>query len=308
MSTVVFLGGGRITSAMLAGLRLAKTRHRLVVHDRNPGKLRDLEKRYRVAVEPDLNRAVKQAEVLIVAVRPSSVREVLRATGNPIGDMDRPLLAVSLAAGVPLRVLSQLVGPPVGWTRAMPSPLCRSGRGLTAVTFPRTLTRADRKCVHDLFASFGRVVEIPESKFDAFTVTLFMQPWLSRTRDSGSNCAKRQVLIEIRRCSRSAHALADGILAWRDGKDSLESLLEEARHSSAALRPRLRPNGRCRLRARSAPGCSCRIAACPCECGKMIFRGTDYHPLAYSSNRPACLWCSSSAPANYSLSELQCDF
>ena len=42
---VVFLGGGRITSAMLAGLRLAKTKHTLVVHDRNRHKLRDLKKR-----------------------------------------------------------------------------------------------------------------------------------------------------------------------------------------------------------------------------------------------------------------------
>src|SRR5260370_41474635 len=57
------------------------------------------------------------------------------------------------------------------WARAMPSPVCRSGHGLTAVTFPRTLPRADRKRVHDFFASFGQVVEIPESKFDAFTVT-----------------------------------------------------------------------------------------------------------------------------------------
>src|SRR6267143_900579 len=101
MSTVVFLGGGRITSAMLAGLRLTKTRHRLVVHDRNPGKLRDLKKRYAVAVEQDLNSAVKQAEMLIVAVRPSSVRQVLRAIGNAIRSMGRPLLAVSLVAGVP---------------------------------------------------------------------------------------------------------------------------------------------------------------------------------------------------------------
>src|ERR1700686_4171571 len=113
MSTVVFLGGGRITSAMLAGLRLAKTGHCLIVHDRNPSKLRDLKKRYAVAVEPDLNSAVKQAEVLIVAVRPSSVREVLRAIDNPIGNKDRPLLAVSLAAGVPLRLLGKLLGPPV---------------------------------------------------------------------------------------------------------------------------------------------------------------------------------------------------
>src|ERR1700682_6515410 len=126
MSTVVFLGGGRITSAMLAGLRLAKTRHRLVVHDRNPGKLRDLKKRYAVAVEPDLNSAVKQADMLIVAVRPSSVREDFCAIDNPTGKMDRPLVAVSVAAGVPLRVLSKLLGPPVQWARAMPSPLCRS--------------------------------------------------------------------------------------------------------------------------------------------------------------------------------------
>src|ERR1035441_8703713 len=111
MSTIVFLGGGRITSAMLAGLRLGRTRHRLVVHDRNPDKLRDLKKRYAVAVEPDLNRAVEQADMLIVAVRPSSVRDLLGRVGN----VNRRSLAVSLAAGIPLRVLSQVTGPPMRW-------------------------------------------------------------------------------------------------------------------------------------------------------------------------------------------------
>src|SRR5258708_2314224 len=223
MRTVVFLGGGRITSAMLAGLRLAKTKHRLIVHDRNPGNLRDLKKRYAVAVEPDLNSAVKQADMLIVAVRPSSVRELLRATGS----VSRPLLAVSVAAGVPLRVLSKLLSPPAQWARAMPSPLCRSGRGLTAVTFPRILPRANRKRVHDLFAIFGQVVEIPESKFDAFTVIYSCShgyhalATLARTGQAAGLDRNTALLA-------SAHALADGIIAWRDGEDSLDSLLEEA--------------------------------------------------------------------------------
>jgi len=223
MSTVVFLGGGRITSAMVAGLRLARTKHRLIVHDRNPGKLRDLKKRYAVAVEPDLNSAIKQADMLIVAVRPSSVREVLRTVGDP----GRLLLAVSVAAGVPLRVLSKLLGPPVLWARAMPSPLCRSGRGLTAVTFSRTLSAANRKSVHDLFTSFGRVVEIPESKFDAFTVIYSCShgyhalATLARTGQAAGLDRNTALLA-------SAHALADGIIAWRDGEDSLDSLLEEA--------------------------------------------------------------------------------
>jgi pyrroline-5-carboxylate reductase len=233
MSTVVFLGGGRITSAMLAGLRLTKTRHRLVVHDRNPGKLRDLKKRYAVVVEPDLNSAVKQADMLIVAVRPSSVRELLRIVGKEVGKVNRALvgttapLAVSVAAGVPLRVLSKLLGPPVQWARTMPSPLCRSGRGLTAVAFTRTLSHANRKRVQDLFAGFGQIVEIPESKFDAFTVIYSCSlgyhalATLARTAQAAGLNRNTALLA-------SAHALADGIIAWRDGKHSMESLLEEA--------------------------------------------------------------------------------
>jgi pyrroline-5-carboxylate reductase len=223
MSTVVFLGGGRITSAMLAGLRLGKTKHNLVVYDRNPGKLHDLKQRYAVAIEPDLNRAVKQAEMLIVAVRPSSVRDLLCS----IGKIKGARLAISLAAGVPLRALNKFAGPPVKWARAMPSPVCRSGRGLTAVTFPRTLPPADRRRVHDLFAIFGQVVEIPESKFDAFTVT-FSCSHGYHALATLAQAAQAAGLDRRTALQASAHALADGIVAWREGKHSLESLLEEA--------------------------------------------------------------------------------
>jgi len=220
---VLFLGGGRITSAMLAGLRRTKTRHRLQVHDRNPGKLRDLKRRYAVAVEPDLNRAVLGADLLLVAVRPESVAELLRA----LAPANRPVLAVSLAAGVPLRLLKKMLGAPLRWARAMPSPVCRSGRGLTAITFARSLPNADRKRVRNFFASFGQVVEIPESKFDAFTVTYSCSHGyhaLSALAEAGQQAGldRNTALLA------SAHALSDGIVTWREGKHSLDALLEEA--------------------------------------------------------------------------------
>ena len=223
MSTIVFLGGGRITSAMLAGLRLANAKGRLLVHDRNPVKLRELRKHYHVGVEGDLQRAVTSADMLIIAVRPDSVRELLRS----IGKVKSPTLAVSLAAGVPLRVLRKALGPAIRWARAMPSPVCRSGRGLTAVTFPGRLPRQDRKRVRDFFLSIGQVVEIPESKFDAFTVTYSSShgyhalATLARAAQEAGLDRKTALLA-------SAHALADGIIAWRDGKHSLEALLQEA--------------------------------------------------------------------------------
>ena len=221
MSAIVFLGGGRITSAMLAGLRLGKTRHHLVVHDRNPGKLRDLKRRYAVDIEPNLTNAVRQADVLIVAVRPNSVREILRMVKN------RRLLAVSLAAGVPLRVLSRVSGVNLRWARAMPSPVCRSRHGLTALTYPRTLPQADRKRIRSFFASLGQVVEIPESQFDAFTVTYSCSHGFHALATLAS-AAEESGLDRKTALLASAHALADGIIAWREGRHSIEALLAEA--------------------------------------------------------------------------------
>jgi pyrroline-5-carboxylate reductase len=226
MSAVVFLGGGRITSAMLAGLRLRETNHRLVVHDRNPGKLRDLKKRHGVDVEPELERAVERADVLIVAVRPASVDELLGAIAK-LKLPRRRLPAVSLAAGVPLRLLIKSGRPNVQWARAMPSPLCRSGQGLTAITYSRSLSRTDRKLVRDLFATFGQVVEIPESKFDLFTVT-FSPSHGYHALSALARAAQAAGLDRKTALLTSAHALADGIISWRKERNSLKSLLEEA--------------------------------------------------------------------------------
>ena len=223
MSTVVFLGGGRITSAMVAGLRLAGTKHRLVVHDRHPAKLRPLKRNYRIVVEPDLQRAVARADLLIVAVRPVSVRSLLQS----VGPVKRPLLIVSLAAGVPFRRLKTTLRAPARWARAMPSPACRSGHGLTALAFARDVRARDRTLIRQLFSCFGQVFETPENQFDAFTVTFSPSHGLHALASLAA-AGERAGLSRRTALLASAHALADSITAWREGKESLESLLEEA--------------------------------------------------------------------------------
>jgi len=223
MKTVVFLGGGRITSAMLAGLRLSRSEERFIVHDRNAAKMRRLQRLYRAIPEGNLHRAVEHSDLLIVAVRPDSVQALV----SEMVEVARPLLAVSVAAGVPLRVLRRAAGTAVRWARAMPSPVCRSGNGLTAITFPRTLSLRDRRQVRDLFSAFGHVIEIPERKFDAFTVTYSS----SHGYHALASLAKAAQEIGLDRHTAllaAAHALADGIAGWREGKHSLKFLLEEA--------------------------------------------------------------------------------
>ena len=223
MKVLVFLGGGRITGALVAGLRRAGYNKPIVVHDRHRHKLRQLERQYDVKGEANLHRAVAQAHLLIIAVRPDSVGELLGA----IGRIDRSLVAVSLAAGVPLAKLRARLGPPVRWARAMPSPVCRSGSGLTALTFEPGLSRSARREVNGLFARVGSVLEIPETKFDAFTVTYSCSHGY-HTLAALAGAGEKLGLDRKSALTAAVHALADGILAWREGNIPLHRLLREA--------------------------------------------------------------------------------
>jgi pyrroline-5-carboxylate reductase len=225
VKATVFLGGGRITSALLAGLQLAGYSRPILVHDRHAEKLRKLKRQYGVAVEPDLHRAVESAHLLIIAVRPDSVHRLLKEVGAQ--KIRQRLTALSLAAGVPLSKLRAGLRSPVQWARAMPSPVCRAGRGLTAVTFDRGLSVTARAEVRDLFASVGAVLEIPENQFDAFTVT-FSSSHGYHALATLIGAAEAIGLDRKSALVAAAHALADGIAAWRAGTLHLEELLQEA--------------------------------------------------------------------------------
>jgi pyrroline-5-carboxylate reductase len=221
---IVFLGGGRITSALAAGLRLAGYRRPIVVYDRNSGKLQALRRESRVDVVRDLRSAVEQAQTLIVAVRPASVEGLL---GELAACGLRPELCVSLAAGVPLRKLRAQLGPPARWARAMPSPVCRIGRGLTAVCFDRSVEQNERARVRALFEHVGPVLQIPERQFDAFTATYSSSHGyhaLATLAEAGqSHGLDRKTAL-----AAAAHALNDGILYWRESGLGLAKLLREA--------------------------------------------------------------------------------
>jgi pyrroline-5-carboxylate reductase len=224
-NAVVFLGGGRITSALLAGLRLAGFRQPVVVHDHNPHKLRQLKRQYDVQVEPDLRRAVEQAHLLIVAVRPDGVRDLLQQIGH--AGQFRSLTAVSLAAGIPLKNLRAWAGLRLRWARAMPSPVARTGRGLTAITFDRGLPVSARREIRDFFSRVGTVLEIPENRFDAFTVT-YSSSHGYHALSALAEAAENLGLDRKTALTAAAHALADGVLAWRASTLSLDALLNEA--------------------------------------------------------------------------------
>lgn len=248
MSAVVFLGGGRITTALIAGLRLSGYRGAILVHDRYPQKLRRLRRSYEVIPETSLERAVASAHLLVIAVRPPAVAALLaRISGDKL--VRRPLVAISLAAGVPLARLRKWIGPPVRWARAMPSPVCRARRGLTALAFDRSVPTRARKKIRALFVRVGEVVEIPEKQFDAFTVA-YSTSHGYHALAAIARAAEKAGLARPVAFAAAAHALADGILAWREHPEPLSRLIEEAATpggTAAAVMAAMDAGGYCRI-------------------------------------------------------------
>jgi pyrroline-5-carboxylate reductase len=81
--------------------------------------------------------------------------------------------------------------------------------------------------VKGLFSRVGPVLEIPEVQFDAFTVTYSCTHGY-HALDTLARAAQRAGLDRQTALTAAAHALADGILGWREGDLPLEALLEEA--------------------------------------------------------------------------------
>jgi pyrroline-5-carboxylate reductase len=224
MKAIVFLGGGRITSAIAAGLRLAGYEREIVVLDRNAEKMRGLRREAGVEIAGDVKSAVERAGVLIVAVRPAAVAGLLKEVaecGVPAG------LCVSLAAGIPLAKLRRQLGAPVRWVRAMPSPVSRIGRGLTALCFDRKVAQRERNQVRKLFAQVGQVIEVPERSFDAFTAT-YSSSHGYHALASLAAAAQRAGLDRKTALTAAAHALSDGIAYWRESRQPLAEVLQEA--------------------------------------------------------------------------------
>lgn len=225
MKPTVFLGGGRITGALAAGLRLAGDERDIVVYDRHPEKLRALRRESRVEIAGNLKSAVDRAGMLIVAVRPSSVREILREVSEC--GAKAPRSCVSLAAGVPLQKLRAWLPSPVRWARAMPSPVCRIGRGLTPVCFDRSVSQSERAQVVRMFERVGPVLHLPERQFDAITAThspthgYHAVATLARAAEAAGLDRKTALIA-------AAHALGDGIFYWGQSGLTLDELLHEA--------------------------------------------------------------------------------
>jgi pyrroline-5-carboxylate reductase len=165
---VGFLGSGNMGEALIHGLLHGHVcrPEQIVCSDVRPERLKTIRDKYGIRSTSHNTDVVKQAEIVILAVKPQIMKEVLEEVGK---HLDLSKLVISIAAGVPLSAIETLVKKDLKLIRVMPN-ICVSVReGVSAIAGGKHASKDDLLTAKAIFDSVGKSLFIEESLLDAVT-------------------------------------------------------------------------------------------------------------------------------------------
>lgn len=160
--TLGIIGAGNMASAILGGILRAGLlpAGKVVISDRDESKL-EIMAQNGVATTADNREVAAGCEYLMFAVKPQTAPAVF----EEIAPVIEAGTVISIMAGVPVKRLRDALGER-NYVRVMPNTPALVGEGMSAVAFEEGKRS---QFVLDIFASVGKVAELPEDKFDAVT-------------------------------------------------------------------------------------------------------------------------------------------
>ncbi len=163
---IAFLGGGNMAEAILGGLLEGDVSpaKNLVVSDVAVDRREHLMNRYGIDVTADNTEAIRDADVVLLAVKPQQVAEALTSAKSVFSNKH---LLVSICAGIPTSAMEALC--PARVVRVMPNLPSLVRRSVSAICAGSRSTTDDLDVVEALFAAVGVVVRLPESKMNEVT-------------------------------------------------------------------------------------------------------------------------------------------
>jgi pyrroline-5-carboxylate reductase len=174
---IAFLGAGQMATALAEGLLRAGvvSSSQLVASDPDELARTRFARLTKAAVYAENARAVPGAQVVIVAVKPKLVPQVLGELADHLGGK----LVISLAAGVPTGHLLAILGPSARVVRVMPNTAVRVLEGCCLFCLAGATTEEDLQLVKELFGAVGLCLQVDESLLDGITAVSGSGPALA---------------------------------------------------------------------------------------------------------------------------------
>jgi pyrroline-5-carboxylate reductase len=165
--TVVF-GIGAMGSALVKGWIFSKKLRPALITavDMDASKLRKIARRLKIRASLNSAEAVKDAHIILLAVKPQQMKELLLQTGV---FFPKNALVVSIAAGISTGQIEKALPQGCPVVRVMPNTPALLGAGMAAVAGGKRASASHIKMVLDLFSAVGESVQVKENQMDLVT-------------------------------------------------------------------------------------------------------------------------------------------
>lgn len=166
---IAFVGGGHMTTSLVGGLRARGTAAGdLCVSDPVAAQRERLESAFGVRTTPDNAAAVREAGLVVLAVKPQDMATAAQGIAAELASRRR--IVVSIAAGIRIATLLHWLGEATPVVRTMPNRPALIGAGITAACAGPGIDPADRTAVERVLSAAGPLVWLDdESQMDAVT-------------------------------------------------------------------------------------------------------------------------------------------
>lgn len=165
---IAIIGGGNLGAAIADGLIMSEFSRpvEISITRRNLAPLSRFAERG-CMVHSDNKKAVRDAEVVILAVKPYNYADIIKEIKSLLNPKKH--IVVSVITGVWVEQLQKAIGKPVPVIRAMPNTAIAIQQSMTCLSFAGA-TKVQIDYIQELFGQLGKTVLIDEKLMDAATV------------------------------------------------------------------------------------------------------------------------------------------
>ncbi|GAI56377.1 unnamed protein product, partial [marine sediment metagenome] len=160
---IAFIGGGNMGEAMVSAILdkgLAKP-EAIWVSDISEARLKHLEQKYGVAVTGSNRQAAERGEVVVLAIKPQNLTEVMAELN---GQLKPAQLVLSIIAGARINTLSP--GLKHGCiVRVMPNTPAQIGEGMSVWTATAEVTEQQRGWAGAILGTMGKEIYVDDERY-----------------------------------------------------------------------------------------------------------------------------------------------
>jgi pyrroline-5-carboxylate reductase len=163
MKTIGIIGLGNMGGAIARGI-VDREEYRVTGYDPAPLALENMHTLH-LEMAPTLEICAKQSDIIIVAVKPAMVPQVL----SDIAKETHGKTVVSIAAGVTLKTIEGCLDSSTEAVRVMPNTPALIGKGMSVLSARSSLSEEILHEVESLFSAIGETAILTEELMDAVT-------------------------------------------------------------------------------------------------------------------------------------------